>query len=168
MRRYSLLIVPAFLVTLAGCGSEPEAALGSKAPDITVETVAVPTASATLNNRLGKVVLLDFWATWCGPCKQLSPILEELYEKHKGDGLDAMAISNEAREIVAINEKRSPHKMPVFLDPDDKASKAFGVQGLPTVVVIDRTGTIVYQASGYGETSADEIGTAIEKALGTR
>jgi thiol-disulfide isomerase/thioredoxin len=162
LRRYSFLIA---LLLLVGCGSDSDSAVGSKAPDFTVETVSVPTASASLKNRQGKVVLLDFWATWCGPCKQITPVLEALYDKYKGEGLDAMAISDEAREIVAINEKKSPHKIPVYLDSDSKANKAFGVTGLPTVIVIDRTGTIVFQTTGFGEGTVDELSTAIEKAL---
>jgi cytochrome c biogenesis protein CcmG, thiol:disulfide interchange protein DsbE len=148
-----------------GCGAEPEIVVGSKAPDITVETVSVPASSAGLTKRLGKVVLLDFWATWCGPCKEITPILEALYERHKDKGLEAMAISDEAREIVAINEKKSPHKIPVYLDPDSKASKAFGVSGLPTVIVVDRKGIIVFQRTGFNQGTPDELATVLEKAL---
>ncbi|RYG26141.1 TlpA family protein disulfide reductase [bacterium] len=163
-------LLPLFaLVAVVGCGSDAEeVSVGSKAPDFTVETVSIPSSSASLKNRAGKVILLDFWATWCGPCKQIAPYIEALYEKHKADGLEVMAISDEAREIVAINEKKHPHKMPVFLDPSGKAHTAFGVRGLPTVIVIDRTGTIAFETSGFDEPTLAKMTEVVEKALETK
>ena len=153
---------------LAGCAapSEEATATGSAAPEVKVETLKAPAATVALSTKRGKVVLMDFWATWCGPCRQISPSLEAIYERHKAKGLEAMAITGEAREIVALVEKERPHAMPVYLDPDGKASAAFGADALPTMVVLDRAGRIVYQTQGVGPDTADEISEAVEKALG--
>ena len=161
----NLLLLAAFLLAGCGAGSEEVAAVGSTAPEIKVETLTAPATTASLSKRRGKVVLLDFWATWCGPCRQISPSLEAIYERNKTKGLEAMAITSEARETVAIVEKARPHTMPVYLDPDGKAATAFGANALPTMVVVDRAGHIVYQTQGVGPNTADEISDAVDKAL---
>ena len=160
-----LPLLAAFL--LAGCAAGPEeaSAVGSTAPEIQVQTLTAPAATVALSTKRGKVVLLDFWATWCGPCRQISPSLEAIYSRNKAKGLEAMAITNEAREIVALVEKDRPHAMPVYLDPDGKASLAFGATALPTMAVVDRSGHIVYQTQGVGPDTADEISDAVDKAL---
>lgn len=164
MRRFTPLV----LILLAGCGPTGDDAqpLGSKAPDVSVETLSVPSSTASLAKRQGKVVLLDFWATWCGPCRAITPVLEDIYARHKDDGLEAMAITTEAREIVALNEQKRPHAMPVYLDRTEKASRAFGAEALPTVVVVDRQGQIVYKTVGFGENTESELRAAVEKAVG--
>ncbi len=155
------------LIALAGCSdgdSSPRAA-GNVASDFKVETLSIPSATASLHTKRGKVVILDFWATWCGPCRQISPVIESIYKQHKAEGLEAMAITTEAREIVALVEKQRPHEMPVYLDADLKATKAYAATALPTIVVIGRDGRIVYQTQGITEHSPDEINAAVVEAL---
>lgn len=168
MRR--LLRLLPFLVLLAGCGDSPddEAAIGSMAPNFKVQTLVMPSTPTSLVSRRGKVVLLDFWATWCGPCRQISPVLEALYAKYKDRGLEAMAISDEPHETVSQNEKLHPHAMPVFIDGDYSAGRANGVKGLPTIMVIDRTGRIAFKTTGFADmnATAQQIKEAIEKSLG--
>jgi cytochrome c biogenesis protein CcmG/thiol:disulfide interchange protein DsbE len=153
-------------MAVAGCDSDDEVKSdGSVASDFTVETLGVPSATATLSKKRGKVVLLDFWATWCGPCKQISPVLDSLYDRYKSKGLEAMAITPEAREVVAINEKKNPHSMPVYLDTDGSAADRTGAKAFPTIVVVARDGRIAYSTKGVGDKTAEELEAAVSKAL---
>ncbi len=157
-----------FLAILAiiGCSSDDGPSyVGSVASDFTVETFTMPSAKASLFHRHGKVVLLDFWATWCGPCREISPVLEAIYERHKGQGLEAMAISPETREVISGFEKKTPHTMPVFLDADGSAALSAGANSLPTIIVVGKDGRIVYETHGINEATPSEIETAVTKAL---
>ena len=136
---------------MVGCdfGRGDESPLLGTAPDFEVESLSSGVQKATLVGLHGKPVLIDFWATWCGPCKMLSPYVESVYDKYKGQGLEGMAISDEDRKLVKRFEKSNPHRMPVYLDPNDIANRTFQVQALPTVAVVDRNGRILYLNTGY-------------------
>ncbi len=94
----------------------------------------------------GKVVLVNFWATWCPPCRKEMPDLEALYEKYKDQGLVVLAISDEEAAKVApfITERKIGY--PVLLDPGRKVTDLFRVDGIPKSFVYDRDGKLVAQS----------------------
>lgn len=103
-------------------------------------------ADFTLSDLQGKVVLVNFWATWCPPCRKEMPDLDALYNKFKDQGLVVLAISDEEVAKVApfIGERKISY--PVLLDPGRKVNELFIVEGIPKSFVYDRSGKMVAQS----------------------
>jgi thiol-disulfide isomerase/thioredoxin len=127
----------------------------------------VPDGSAIpLANEKGKILVVNFWATWCGPCRALEPIFDrianEFHQDH--DVLFLAADCDEDETLVAPYVKElKPQTTVVFADGLDRL---FGVNSFPTVLIIDRAGKIVYRAEGYGEDSFQQsLTAAIHQAL---
>jgi len=99
----------------------------------------------------GKVVVVDFWATWCGPCRATMPHLSALYEKYQGEGFQLIGISDEKAEVVKPFLEKNPLPYPIGLDAEGEISRKYIVSALPTLVGIDRKGTIreVFFGAGH-------------------
>jgi peroxiredoxin len=99
-----------------------------------------------LRELRGKVVLVNFWATWCPPCRKEMPDLQALYDKYKDQGFIVLSISDEesAKVTPFIAEKKITY--PVLLDPGRKVNEAFIVEGIPKSFVFDRDGKLVAQS----------------------
>jgi thiol-disulfide isomerase/thioredoxin len=120
---------------------EPAFQTGSDAPD--ADVVGVDGSRLRLSSLRGQVVLLDFWATWCGPCVAALPKIEKLHKELSSRGLMVVTISDEDKATVEPFLKKNNYTFPAFLDPENSAMKAYKVDALPTLVVIDRNGKIV-------------------------
>ena len=116
---------------------------GENAPNFTLKNLDGKEIS--LNQFRGKHVLINFWATWCGPCKIEMPSLEALYERFKDRNFVLLAISNDmfGANIVKPFVKVHNNNFPVLLDQRLKVSNAFGVVSLPTTFMIDPQGKII-------------------------
>ena len=116
---------------------------GENAPNFTLKNLDGKEIS--LNQFRGKHVLINFWATWCGPCKIEMPSLEALYERFKDRNFVLLAISNDmfGANIVKPFVKAHNINFPVLLDQRLKVSNAFGVVSLPTTFMIDPQGKII-------------------------
>ena len=136
-------------------------AVGEKAPGGPLETLDGRTVDLAQYYGKGPVVL-EFWATWCGNCKQLEPAMRAAMTKHKAATFVTVAVSvNQSKERVAAWQKQ--HKLPGVLLYDRKGtvSGAFDVPATSYVVVVDRTGKIVYTGTG----GTQDLDAAIRKAL---
>jgi peroxiredoxin len=100
----------------------------------------------TLKEQRGKVVLLNFWATWCPPCRKEMPDLEKLYQQFKGQDLVILAISDEDPGKVLPFVAQQKVTYPILLDPGRKVNGLFQIQGIPKTFVYDRNGKLVAQS----------------------
>jgi thiol-disulfide isomerase/thioredoxin len=100
----------------------------------------------TLESLKGRVVLLNFWATWCPPCRKEMPDMEKLYREYESKGLTVLAVSDEDRQTVEKYLQQNPYTFPVLLDPGRKVNTAFMIDGIPKSFLFDREGRLAAQA----------------------
>ncbi|MBX7158217.1 MAG: TlpA family protein disulfide reductase [Verrucomicrobiae bacterium] len=115
---------------------------------------------ATAPDIKGKPVLVEFWATWCPPCRKSIPHLNEIYEKYQKEGLQIVGISNEPKSVIKKFMETTPMKYHVASDEKGDYSKPFDVEGIPHAFLIDKTGKIVWEGHPM-----DLQESAIEKVL---
>ena len=137
--------------SLAGAGPDGAGADRGRPPDFTVPTP--DGASLTLAGHRGRVVLLNFWATWCVPCREEMPAMERLYQRFKDRGLVVLAVSVDAPGSAAVVSfaKELGLTYPIGLDPKMALARQYGVRGLPASFLLDRTGAVVGRALGSRE-----------------
>jgi peroxiredoxin len=144
MRNRIAAIVAALSVSLpALAGSSP-----APAPAFTLASRAGQDVS--LAQYKGQVVMINFWASWCGPCRQEMPLLESIYKKYNKMGFTMIGVNVEP-DSNAANEwlKATPVSFPILYDRDSKVSKLYDVAGMPSTVIIDRTGKLRVLHRGY-------------------
>jgi thiol-disulfide isomerase/thioredoxin len=124
------------------------------------------TGSQKLSALKGKVVFLNFWATWCGPCRLEMPSMENLYSRFKDQGLEILAVnSGEGRNDVASFMKSNKLNFPAALDESGAISRQYGVQAIPTTFIIDREGEIISRVVGSLDWNNPKIIAAFEMLL---
>jgi peroxiredoxin len=139
--------------------------VGQAAPEFTVEQI--DGGKFDLPNERGKVVVLNFFATWCGPCIKELPVLErDVWKQFEKDGLKVLVIGREetAEKIKAFREK---HKLsvPFAPDPDKKIYSLYATKFIPRTYVIDRSGKIAHQTVGYNPAEFEQLVAAVRQAL---
>ncbi len=123
-------------------------------------------AWSTLKSLNGKVVLVDFWASWCGPCLQSFPWMNELQQKHADEGLVVVAVNvDQERALAEAFLKKVPAKFQVEYDQAGDLARQFRVQAMPTSFLIDRQGNIRVRHAGFREKQREERELQIEQLL---
>jgi thiol-disulfide isomerase/thioredoxin len=150
MTKRWLLVLMLLALIIAGCSKgDSGEGLSKGAPDFTLP--AVDGSMVSMSDNSGKVVLVDFWATWCPPCLEMIPILSKLHKKYSDKGLVILGISldNEGLGMLGtfVHEKMIPYKVVMG---DKRISNAFGgVSSIPTLFMVDRDGRLVRKFTGY-------------------
>ncbi|MGR9053812.1 MAG: TlpA disulfide reductase family protein [Gammaproteobacteria bacterium] len=114
----------------------------------------------------GKVIYVDFWASWCPPCAKSFPFMNQLVEEYKGKGLEVIGINmDESADEAAQFLAEHPARFAVMTDPDKSCAHAFDVKAMPSSYLIDRNGVIRHIHYGFRSGAADELKKNIEMLL---
>lgn len=117
-----------------------------------------------LSDLKGQVVVMNFWASWCGPCRKEMPLLEELYVKYKDLGVVLLGINVESEPGKAFKFlEKVPVSFPILLDKENKVTELYSVDAMPTTVIIDRDGQIRTHHRGYKDGYEDLYEADIKK-----
>ena len=146
----------------------PPLPAGTPAPAFTTTTVAGKPLS--LHSLRGKVVLLDYWATWCGPCQMATPALESLYKKFGPQGLRVVGLSvDDSRSVGSVKPFMKHFGMTYIVSAspaaNGKAQYAYHVNGIPSQFLIDKKGIVRWSQSGYSENEGQELAPMIKRLL---
>lgn len=140
--------------------------VGQVAPEINLETLQGE--RVILSQLKGKVVVINFWATWCPPCRAEMPSMERLYARFKGQGLEMLAVNVEAdaKDILPSFFKKHPHTFPVLLDLEGDSQTEYGVFRFPESFVVGRDGKVVDHIIGGRDWSDKNMVSYFSKLLG--
>jgi peroxiredoxin len=134
------------------------------APDFTLKSRSGE--NVRLEDLRGQVVMLNFWASWCGPCRQEMPLMDDLYEQYKDLGFTILAVNvDENREEALRFLDKVPVSYPILYDPESRVSELYEVQAMPTTVMIDRNGDARYLHHGYQSGYEDEYERQIRELV---
>ena len=167
MRRMSRLFKHLLVAGLLWPGATIQASEivpGQSAPTFTLKSLNGRNLS--LREYRGRVVMINFWATWCGPCRQEMPALNALYEKYRNAGFMLFGVNVDAE---SGNAARMADKLkvsyPILFDTDKKASALYRVNTMPMTVLVDRDGKIRYVQPGYRSGYEDKYQAQIREML---
>jgi len=142
-----LLAVCVAAVACQCASAEPEL-LNAAAPDFALRSLS--DSNVRLSEFFGEVVLVNFWATWCGSCRQQMPQLEELHEKYRRAGLVVLGINIDEERDAAVEMVAALNvSYPILFDTRKEVARAYQLGTLPLTVLIDREGTVRYVAEGF-------------------
>lgn len=151
------------LAAVGGALLATAAVAADKAPDF---TLATDQGSVSLTSLKGKPAYVDFWASWCGPCRKSFPWMNEMQARFKEQGLQVVAINLDSDRAAAkefLDE--TPAKFTIAYDPEGKSADAFGVKVMPTSYLIDRDGNITSTHFGFLAKDKAELEASLRKLV---
>ena len=171
MRRLIALLLLFAVMSTAGCAkkeAELAALEGNPAPDFTLKDLSGrPVQLSSLN---GKVVLVNFWATWCPPCREEIPSMVKLNQAMQGKNFQMLAISIDEGGKAAVEDffKRGGITLPALLDSDGQISRRYGTTGVPETFLVDTKGVIRKKVVGGLDWSHPEVIQFLEQMMASK
>ena len=159
--RHTLAALLIMLAATATAGTD-----SSAAPDFTLKSDSGE--NIRLSELRGEVVLINFWASWCGPCLQEMPILSEMHDKYQAMGFTVLGVNVEENSSAARKLLQDmPVSFPVLFDSDSQVSRQYDVAAMPSTVLVDRDGNMRYLHKGYKpgleDTYVDQVRSLIRE-----
>lgn len=152
------------MILLLTAGLSLSAQAAKTAPDFKLPTTDGGTV--TLSEHIGEVVYVDFWATWCPPCRKSFPWMEKMHNKYSALGLKVIAVSLDGkREVIDLFLKSMPASFTIAHDPRGKSAENFGLKGMPTSYLIDANGKIHSTHTGFRSSDEEKLEAEIKALL---
>jgi thiol-disulfide isomerase/thioredoxin len=147
MRFHHVIWIPLFALASLSIGQAAE--VGERAPSCQAKGLD-GSGPVDLASRTGKVVYIDFWASWCGPCAESFPFLDQLHTELKSKGFEVLGVNldEDAADAQAFLRKR-PVGFTLVGDPDGRCPRVYGVQAMPSSYLVDRQGVIRHVHRGF-------------------
>lgn len=141
-------LLAALLTLSAGTALAKGKKVSGKAKDFTLSSNTGK--NIRLSDLKGKVVMINFWASWCGPCRQEFPLLDDMYKRYQPAGFELLGVNIEPKKKDADKLlKQIPVTFPILYDTEQKVSEMYDVSAMPTTILIDKNGKMRYLAKGY-------------------
>lgn len=161
LRHILLLILALALSTQAGALET-----GASVPELPLSRLGEPAQSLSLSSLRGNVVYVDFWASWCVPCRQSMPALDAMYRRNRGRGFAVVGVNKDVSSADAERFlKRVSVSFPLVRDGEDAVARAFGVKAMPSGYLVDRKGIVRKIHLGFTSETATALESEIEALL---
>lgn len=162
LQRIVNLLCCAFLLLLSGgVAAIPEK---GPAPDFTLKSRQGH--NVKLSEHRGEVIMINFWASWCAPCRKEMPLLEELYQRYKDGGFTLLGVnveedSNSAKALL----REVQVSFPILFDNSNKVSEMYKVEAMPSTIILDRDGKVRFMHKGYQPGYEDEYQKQVRELI---
>jgi thiol-disulfide isomerase/thioredoxin len=154
-----------FLIIFVNIGFTQEK-VGSLAPDFNGKTI--DDKEIKLSDHIGKVVLIDFWASWCPPCREEMPALIKFYRSHKNPKFQLIAVNidNKKENMENFLDKLFPEPaFPIVVDNEQKIPALFNIEAMPTTIFVDKKGKIRFWHNGFKESYVNDFDSELTQLL---
>ena len=157
------IVLASFLGTFSSCIYRPESMIniGQSAPSFKLSDLDGNEIS--LEKYKGKIVLLDFWATWCAPCRMTMPVIEKLSKEYQDDMIVLAVNMYEPKDVVEKYAFEQAIRTQILLDEEGVVSATYGAYAIPMNFLIDRYGIVRHIQTGYGSNMASQMRAQIEQ-----
>jgi len=164
MKGFKNIVLGALFTVFAATSLASSGLVGQSAPDFALKSAVGE--NVRLSELRGDVVMINFWATWCGPCRQEMPLLDDLYTRYERVGFSLLGVNiddDSSRAMKMIEELGV--NFPVLFDSKKDVSKLYEVEAMPVTVLVDRDGTVRHIHHGYKPGYEDKYLTEIRSLL---